>query len=90
MADIEEVQAELDEEGRVLKNDRGTPVMNPKFAILEQLSRRHMALTRLLQMQATITGQASEMAKKREAERKARAVQESLQSEEDEDASLLA
>lgn len=90
MADIEDVQAELDVEGRVLENAKGTPVMNPKFAILEQLSRRHMALTRLLQMQASISGQASEMAKKRQAEKKAREVHDSLQAEQDEAASLLA
>src|SRR4051812_27632861 len=45
-ADIETEQVELDREGTMVKNDRGTQVMNPRCAVLEQLSRRQMALMR--------------------------------------------
>lgn len=90
MADIERVQIELDAEGTVLDNARGTPVMNPKFAVLEQLSRRHMALSRLLQMQASINHQAAEMGAKRKAERRAREINKDLQAEAAGAESLLA
>lgn len=54
-ADIEENQKLLDIEGNVLDNKRGTPVMNPRFTILEQLSRRSVALSRMLQVHAAAT-----------------------------------
>lgn len=54
-ADIEENQKLLDSEGNVLKNARGTPVMNPRFTILEQLSRRSVALSAKLQVHAAAT-----------------------------------
>lgn len=55
MADIEDNQKYLDAEGNVIMNQRGTPVMNPRFAILEQLSRRSVCLAAKLQVHAAAT-----------------------------------
>ena len=54
-ADIEQNQKELDIEGSILKNERGTPVMNPRFTILEQLSRRSVAISSRIQVHAAAT-----------------------------------
>lgn len=55
-ADIAEEDASLREEGKVIKNDRGTPVMNPRTTVMEQLARREMALMRTLRMGGKIIG----------------------------------
>lgn len=55
MASIEENQKLLRQEGDVLENARGTPVMNPRFTILEQLSRRSVALSAKIQVHAAAT-----------------------------------
>lgn len=47
-ADIERLQREIRRMGDVLKNDRGTPVANPRHVLLETLSRRAIALSRML------------------------------------------
>lgn len=54
-ADIERLQREIDAEGDVLKNDRGTQIMNPKHTLLETLSRRAVALSRMLHVHAEAT-----------------------------------
>jgi hypothetical protein len=54
-ADIERLQAEIDDEGDVLTNDRGTSIMNPKHALLEVLSRRSLALSKALHVHAEAT-----------------------------------
>ncbi len=79
MADIERLQLEIEGEGDVLTNARGTVVANPKHAILEQLSRRVMALTRLLQMQAAASGDLEDKTKRRKAESEARKVARQLE-----------
>lgn len=70
-ADIEENQKMLDFEGNILTNDRGTPVMNPRFTILEQLSRRSVALSTKLQVHAAATiGEIENNKKKNASKRK--------------------
>lgn len=65
----------LEEEGPVLVNDRGTQIANPRFSIIEQLTRRQMALMRSVQCTATaVSGQSAHNAPKRTAERAARDV----------------
>ena len=72
-ADIERVQKELDAEGFTLVNDRGTTVQNPKFSILETLSRRAVLLSKSLQVHAHATvGESREQTPKNKAEAKAR------------------
>ena len=54
-ANIERLQAELELEGDIIKNDRGTPIVNPKHSLLETLTRRMVALSRMLQVHAEAT-----------------------------------
>jgi hypothetical protein len=89
-ADIERIALEIDVEGDTIENAKGTEVVNPKHALLEVLSRKSLALMRILQIQPAATGKAEDKVGQREAERKAREVNDSLKSREDEDASLLA
>ena len=56
MADIERTQRLLYKEGDTLTNGKGTVVANPRHALLETLSRRAMAMTRLLQIHAAASG----------------------------------
>lgn len=55
LASIEENTQKLRYEGDVLENARGTPVMNPRFTVLEQLSRRSVALSQKLHIHANAT-----------------------------------
>lgn len=52
---IERLSRELKMEGDVIRNQRGTPIANPKHSILEQLSRRAMALSAKLHVHAEAT-----------------------------------
>lgn len=52
-ADIESESLALEDEGSVVKNDRGTNVMNPRHSVLQQLAQREMALMRCLAMGGT-------------------------------------
>lgn len=81
LADIERIQAEIGVEGDVLENARGTPVINPKHTLLEVLSRRSMALFRLLQMQSVTTGELKNKVVARSAERQARETARTLEDE---------
>lgn len=51
-ADIERIAKQLAEEGDTLTNAKGTPVPNPLHAVLDTLTGRSMALTRVLQLHA--------------------------------------
>lgn len=53
--DIERVQAQLWEEGDIVRNDRGTPIVNPKHTLLQTLSARSTNLSRFLQVHAEAT-----------------------------------
>ena len=54
-ADIERLQVEINEEGDTIINQRGTPIVNPKHTLLETLSRRSVALSRMLHVHAEAT-----------------------------------
>lgn len=72
-ASIERLNQELEEEGDVIKNDRGTPIVNPKHSLLETLTRRMVALSRMLQVHAEATqGKSREQVKGNQAQAKAR------------------
>jgi hypothetical protein len=77
-ADIESEQQLLNIEGSVTENVRGTQIMNPRVTVLEQLSRREMALMRTLRMGGRIAGDARDQAGKRAIERKARQIRTEL------------
>lgn len=53
--DCERLRREIREEGDTLVNAKGTPVVNPKHALLEQLSRRSVSLSRLVHVHAEAT-----------------------------------
>jgi hypothetical protein len=86
MADIESESIQLEDEGSVLKNDRGTLVQNPRHAVLEQLARREMALMRSLRIAGTATGDTRDLEKGRKLQRQA----EAARGEVDLDEGLLA
>ena len=54
-SDVERLQREITAEGDVILNQRGTPVVNPKHTLLETLTRRAMALSRMLHVHAEAT-----------------------------------
>lgn len=47
-ADTFRLQREIDREGDVVRNDRGTQIMNPKHSLMETLTRRVIAMSRML------------------------------------------
>jgi hypothetical protein len=73
MADIESESEQLEIEGSVLTNERGTKVMNPRHSVLEQLARREMALMRSLQMVGTAKGDKRDVENARKLQRQAEA-----------------
>lgn len=54
-ADIERLQGEITAEGDIIVNDRGTQIINPKHTLLETLSRRGVALSRMIHVHAEAT-----------------------------------
>jgi len=65
LADIETVQKEITNDGNTVVNGRGTDVVNPKHALLETLTRRSVALCRMLHVHAEATVGESRHQKKR-------------------------
>lgn len=54
-ADIDRLSREISQEGDVVVNQRGTQIVNPKHQLLETLSRRSVALSRMLHVHAEAT-----------------------------------
>lgn len=54
-ADIDRITAEIAVEGDIIVNAKGTPVVNPKHALIETLSRRSVALSRVVHVHAEAT-----------------------------------
>ena len=78
-ADIERLQLEIDREGDIVENQRGTPIVNPRHALLETLSRRAVALSRMLHVHAEATvGHAKDQPKGNAKQREAESVVQSL------------
>ena len=78
--DIEKEAETLESEGSVIENARGTPVMNPRHAVLEQLARREMALMRALRITGAAAGiDPRDLSKQRKLERESRDTKEELQ-----------
>lgn len=64
-SDIEKLQKEIDAEGDVIENAKGTQIVNPKHTLLETLSRRSVALSRMVHVHAEATsGKSSNESKK--------------------------
>jgi hypothetical protein len=83
LADIERISRDLAAEPDVVTSSRGTPVPNPKFSLIDVLSRRAVALQRVLQMQPALTGRLANRQATRAAEAQAREVFEHLRAETD-------
>lgn len=85
---IEEETKMLDMEGSVVINQRGTQIANPRFSILEQLSRRSVALSAKIQVHAAATiGEVENTRKKNAVKQKA---VNTMNARDDEDDFLLA
>lgn len=85
-ADIERITAEIESEGDIVVNERGTQIVNPKHALLETLTRRNMALSRMLHVHAEASvGKSEDAAKALATEKKAAQAQDKAKS----DASLI-
>jgi hypothetical protein len=54
-ANIERLNGEIVSEGDIIVNERGTPIVNPKHNLIETLTRRMVALSRMLQVHAEAT-----------------------------------
>lgn len=54
-ADIERLIAEVQSEGDIITNERGTPIVNPKHNLIETMSRREVALSRAIHVHAEAT-----------------------------------
>ena len=65
LADLEKLRQEVRREGDIIENARGTPIMNPKHTLIETLSRRSVALSRMLHVHAEATVGESREHKKR-------------------------
>ena len=78
-ADIERLQSEIDEEGDIVENQRGTPIVNPKHNLLETLNRRCVALSRMIHVHAEATvGRAADQPKGNRKQREANETAQSL------------
>jgi len=79
--DIEVESKLLDSEGSVIENNRGTPVMNPRHTVLEQLARREMALMRSLRLAGVALGEQRDIDKARKIQKQADQAREELESD---------
>jgi len=80
-ADIEKEHAMLESEGSVIDNVKGIPIVNPRHAVLEQLSRRELALLRALQMAGSTRGDKRDVEQARNLQRQAEKTRELLADE---------
>ena len=72
-ADLERLQEEIRNEPDIVSNGAGSPIVNPKHKLIEDLTRRVIALSRMLHVHAEATG--GESRKERNRNRKKKEVQ---------------
>lgn len=83
-ADIDRLQIEIDEEGDTLANKKGTPVVNPKHALMETFSRRAVALSRAIHVHAEATqGRSRDAGNKLKTQMAAKDAVDNLRADED-------
>lgn len=83
-ADAERLQREIDDEGDVVVNARGTQIVNPKHTLLETLSRRILALSRMLHVHAEATqGESREQKVKAKAQAQVEAATQQARGDDD-------
>lgn len=81
-ADIEKEQLALEQEDSVVKNDRGTRVVNARVTVLQQYAQREMALMRTLRMGGRVAGDSRDEAGRRGLQRQAEKIRDELADEE--------
>lgn len=52
-ANIRKYQSELDQHGAIIENQRGTPIENPLFRVIDTLQRQQMAIIRSMSLNQT-------------------------------------
>lgn len=70
LADLERHRNEVRKEGDIIENAKGTKVVNPRHALMETLSRRSVALSRMLHVHAEATEGESRHQKQRNQKQK--------------------
>ena len=76
-ADIERLIAEVQIEGDIIVNDRGTPIVNPKHNLIETMSRREVAISRAIHVHAEATvGRSRDSGNRAKAQKEARGILE--------------
>lgn len=81
-ADIAEESERLEAEPSIIRNDRGTPIPNPRIIVVERLAGRQLAYVRTLGMGGSAANKSAPSTKgQREAERAARGVARDAQGE---------
>jgi hypothetical protein len=84
LADIERLRREIREEGDIIENQKGTPIINPRHSLLEILSRRAVALSRLLHVHAEATvGESREQRKRNDYHEQAQAKKDHVLNDDD-------
>jgi len=87
LADLERLRCEVRTEGDTITNQRGTEIVNPKHTLMEVLSRRSVALSRLLHVHAEATqGRSRDSGVKKQAEAKVDAAMSQADDDDDLDA----
>lgn len=90
MAEQKEMAGVLLLEGRVIPNERGTPVANPLSSMLERLAGRQLAYTRILQMGGRVPGTAGDKRKKQAGRQLERGARQAADEAAEEENGLLA
>lgn len=85
LCSIEEETSLLEMEGTKIENHRGTPVMNPRFAALQQLTSRATTLSQKLQVHAQAT-----MGNPRDQKKKNKVKMDAIEAFHEEDDDLIA
>jgi hypothetical protein len=81
-SDMEKEAEALDAEGSVIENQRGTPIMNPRHSVMEQLARRELALMRTLGLTGfTAKSNQRDVAQARKMQRQAEKTKQELEDE---------
>ena len=89
-ADIERIQKLVDIEGDIVVNAKGTPIPNPRHSLIETLSRRVLALSRMLHVHAEATvGNSRDSAKAADASRRAAKTVKKVKGQQQEEESLI-
>lgn len=83
MQSIQRNQERLDQEDDIIENNRGTPIANPRFSVLEILTRRSLSLSAKIQVHAAATIGESKLSRGKNTQK--REMQKAMDDVEDDD-----